>query len=147
MWRPKQKALYEAAIVAAPQSHLSREGKGKMHAYSNETASREVTTATMPSPNSGAVTPCASLVLMSEATMPQGTHDVHSRKARTRAPQCASFPYSSSTKLTLSNETKRLSLSADSGAYAASVPRALPKLLAANLEPKHYPRLITFVAT
>ena len=91
MWRSKQKARYEAAIVAAPQSHLSREGKGKMHAYSNETVSREVT-ATMPSPNPGAVTPCASLVPMSEATVLQGTHDVHNREAGTKAPQCASFP-------------------------------------------------------
>ena len=54
-----------------------------------ETVSREVTTTTMPLPNSGAATPRASLVLMSEATRPQGTHDVHSREARTKAPQCA----------------------------------------------------------
>ena len=101
MWRPKQKALYEASGVATPQVRLSREEKGKMPACFDETISREVTTAMMPSPNSGAVTPRASLVLMSEATdtVPQGTHDVHSREAGTKAPQCASFPSSSSTKL------------------------------------------------
>ena len=79
MWRPKQKVLYEAAIVAAPQVHLPREEKGKRPACFVKTVSREVTT-TMPSPNSGAVTPRVSLVLMSEATdgvpstVPQSTH-------------------------------------------------------------------------
>ena len=83
----------------------------------------------LPSPNSEAVTPRASLVLMSEATVPQGTHDVHSREAETNAPQCASFPGSSSTKLALRSRAKRSSLSVDSGAYAASAPKGVPKVL------------------
>ena len=93
MWRPKQKALYEASGVATPQVRLSREEKGKMPACFDETISREVTTAMMPSPNSGAVTPRASLVLMSEATdgvpstVPQGTHGVRSREVGTKAPR------------------------------------------------------------
>ena len=47
-----------------------------------ETVSREITTMIMPSPNLGAVTLRASLVLMSEATdtVPQGTHDVRTLK-------------------------------------------------------------------
>ena len=63
-----------------------------MPACSDETISREVTTVTMPSPNSGSVTPRANLVLMSEAiddvpnTVPQGTYDVRSREAVTKAP-------------------------------------------------------------
>ena len=80
MWRPKQKALYEASIVAVPQVHLSREEKGKMPTCFVKIVSREVTT-TMSSPNSGVVTPRASLVLMSEATVPQGTHDIRSNMA------------------------------------------------------------------
>ena len=68
MWRPKHRAPYEASSVVTPQVHLSREEKGKMPAYFVETVSREVMTTTMPSPNSGAVTPRANLVLMSEAT-------------------------------------------------------------------------------
>ena len=124
MWRPKQKALYEASSVATPQVRLSREEKGKMPACFVETVSHEVTTTTMPSPNSGAVTPRASLVLMSEATdiVPQGTHDVCSREAGSKASQYASFPSSSSTKLVLRSEAKGLPLSADSGAYTASAP-------------------------
>ena len=53
-----------------------------------ETTSREVTTATLPSPNSGAVTPSASLVLINEATdgvartVPRGTHEVPGSQAR-----------------------------------------------------------------
>ena len=83
----------------------------------------------MPSPNLGAVTPCASLVLISEAidTVPQGTHDVHSREAGTKAPRCASFPSSSSTKFALRSEAKGLPLSTDSGAYAASAPKGISK--------------------
>ena len=109
-----------------------------MHAYSNETVSREVT-ATMPSPNPGAVTPCASLVPMSEATVLQGTHDVHSREAETKAPQCASFLGSSSAKLALRSGAKGLSLSVDSGAYAASAPKDIPKVLSreARVETLH----------
>ena len=147
-----------------------------MPACSDEIVSREVTTATMPSPNSGTVTPRANLVLMSEATddvpstVPQGTHAVRNREVGTKAPQRA--------KLALCSKAKGLSLSADSGAYAASVPKgvpkvlshearvkalssanhlcgdekneascaSLPKLLAVNLEPRHYLGLITFAA-
>ena len=56
--------------------------KGKRAAYFAEAISREAKTATMPSPNAGAVTPSAILVLMSEATdgatstVPLGTHEV-----------------------------------------------------------------------
>ena len=107
MWRPKQKALYEASGVATSHARLSQ--KGKMPACFVKTVSREVT-AIMPSPNSGAIAPCASLVLMSEATVPQGTHDIHSHEAGTKAPQRASFPGSSSTKLALHSEAKGLSL-------------------------------------
>ena len=42
-WRPKQKALNEASGVTTPQVRLSCEEKGKMPAYSNNAASREVT--------------------------------------------------------------------------------------------------------
>ena len=142
MWRPKQKALSKASGVTTPEVHLSIEEKGKMPACSNNAASREVTTATIPSPNSRATTR-ANLVLTSEATVLQRTRDVHSREAGTKAPQCASFPSSSSTKLALCSGAKGLSLSAESVAYAASAPN--PKLLAANLKIKHYLRLIAFV--
>jgi len=110
-----------------PQVHLSCENKGKMSACFVETTSCEVTMATIPSPNSGAVTPRTSLVLISEATdgvastVPQGTHEVPNRQGRTRAPsganhlrskeadkasQCASLPSSLSTKLALHNKAK-----------------------------------------
>jgi len=82
----KQKALYEASGVATPQVRPSRKGKGKVPACSDEIASRKVTTVIMPSPKSEAVTHRASLVLISEATVPQGTHDVHSREAGTKVP-------------------------------------------------------------
>ena len=88
--RPKQKALYETSGVTTPQVRLSREEKGKMPTCFDKTASREVTMATMPSPNSGAVTPRASIVLVSEATdgvpstVPQGTHDVRTREVGTK---------------------------------------------------------------
>ena len=62
-----------------------------MPACSNNPASREVTMATVPSSNSRATTR-ASLVLMSEATVPQGTRDVHSREAGTKAPQRVRSP-------------------------------------------------------
>ena len=104
MWRPKQKALYEASGVASPQVRPSRKEKDKMPACFDEIITREVTTAMMPLPNSGAVTPRVSLVLISEATdtVPQGTHDVRTREVGTKAPQCA--------KLALCSEAKGLSL-------------------------------------
>ena len=80
MWRPKQKALYEASGVATPQVHLSHKEKGKMSAYFVETISREVTTAIIPSPNYGAVTPRASLATDGAAsTVPQCTREVPGR--------------------------------------------------------------------
>ena len=115
---------------------LSREEKGKMPACSNKAASREVTTATIPSPNSRAVTPLASLVLMSEAAVPQGTHHAHSREAGTKAPQSASFPNSSSTKPALRSGAKGLSLSADSVAYAASAPKGVSKAFSCEFRAK-----------
>ena len=121
MWRPKQKALYEASGIATPQVHLSREEKGKIPACFVETLSHEVTTTIMSSPNSGAATPRVSLVLMSEATdtVSQGTHDVRIHEVRTKAPQ--------GSKLALCSEAKGLPLSADSGAYAASAPKGIFK--------------------
>jgi len=120
---------------------LSREEKGKMPACSNNAASREVTAATIPSPNSRATTR-ASFGLMSEATVPQHTRDLHSRKVRTKtlskanhlhsstmdkAPQRAPLSSSSSTKLMLCGEAKGLSLSADS--IASSAPEGFSKVL------------------
>jgi len=136
MWRPKQKDLNKASGVATPQVRLSWEEKGKTPACSNKAASREVITTTIPSPDSRAVATRASLVLMSEATVPQGTHHVHSREAGTKAPQCASFPSSSSTKLALRSGAKGLSLSADSVAYAASVPKGISKASSCELKAK-----------
>ena len=136
IWRPKQKALYRASGVAAPQVRLSCEKKGKMRACSNKVVSREVTAATVPSPSSRAGTPRASLVLMSEATVPQGTHHVHSREAGTKAPQRASFPSPSSTKLALRSGAKGLSLSADIGAHAASAPKGISKAFSREFRAK-----------
>jgi len=68
MWRPKQKAPCETSGAATPQAHLSREDKGKMPACFAETISREARAATLPSPNPGAVTPCANLAPTSEVT-------------------------------------------------------------------------------
>ena len=132
---PKQKALHEASGVATPQVNLSREDAGKI-----------------PSPNSGVVAPRANLILMSEATngvanttpVPQGTRGVPNRQTRTKAPssanhlrtkeadkapQCAPFSSRSSTKLALRSGAKGSSLSVDSGAYAASAPKDIPKVL------------------
>jgi len=106
-----------------------------------EVISREARTAT--SPNSGAVTPRASLTLTSEVTdgvantspVPQGTREVPSRQAKAKAPSSAnhlrnkvadkapqrvSLPNSSSEKFTLCSGTKGSSLGADNGAYATS---------------------------
>jgi len=101
-----------------------------MPACSDETISYEVTTAMMPSPNSGAVTPRASLILMSKATntVPQGTDDVHTREVGTKAPQCA--------KLALCSEAKGLPLSTDSGAYAASAPKGISKAFSRKFRAK-----------
>ena len=97
MWRPKQKALYEASGVATPQVRLSREDKGKMPACFVETISREARTTTISSPNTGAVTPRANLILPSEVTdstagtapVPQGMRGVPSRQAGAKAPSSA----------------------------------------------------------
>jgi len=97
MWRPKQKALYEASGVATPQARLSRKDKSKMPACFIETICRNARAATLPSPDLGAVTPHANLVLTSEATdglasttpVPQGTRGVPSRQAGTKAPSSA----------------------------------------------------------
>jgi len=166
MWRPKQKALYEALGVATPQVRLSREAKGKMPACFVETISREDKKSTIFSPNSGAVTPRANLVLMSEAPddvtniapVPQRTRRVPSCQARAKAlpsanhlrskvankaPQRASLPGSSIAKFALRGGAEGLSLGIDSGAYAVSAPKGIPKFLAAKLELKHYLVLIT----
>ena len=155
MWRPKQKAPCEASGVATPQVHLSREDKGKMPACFDETVSREVSTATMPSPNSEAVTPRANLILISEATdgvartAPRGTHEVPDSQARApsganllrnkeanRTPQRALPPSSSNVKLALRSIAKGSSLSVDSGAYAASAPKDISKVLSREVRAK-----------
>jgi len=77
MWRPKQKAPCEASGEVPPgevppQFHLSCEDKGKLPIRFGsfaEAINREARLATLPSPNLGAVTPCANLVLPSEASM------------------------------------------------------------------------------
>jgi len=121
MWRPKQKSLAEASGVATPKSCLSREEKGKMPVCSNNAANREVMTAIIPSPNSRATTPCAGLVLISEATVPQRTRRVHRREATAKilskanrlrssiagkAPQRAPLSSSSDAKLALCGEAR-----------------------------------------
>jgi len=96
---------------------------------------------------------------MSEATdgvantapVPQDTRGVPSRKARTKAPsganllrskvadkapQHASPPSSSSTKLALRSGVKGLSPSVDSGAYAASTSKSIPKVLSREVRAK-----------
>jgi len=108
--------------------------------------------ATLPSPNAGAVTSRANLVLSSEVTdstagtapVPQGTRGVPSRQAgakapssanhlhsklANKAPQRASLPDSSSVKFALRDGAKGLSLGADRGAYAASAPKGAPEVL------------------
>ena len=94
-----------------------------------DTISREAKLVSLPSPNLGAVTPCANLVLPSEvsdgvansAPVPQGASEVLSPKAGTealssanhlrnkaanKAPQRASLSKSSSVKSALRGEAK-----------------------------------------
>ena len=118
---PLQKSPAEASGVVMPKSRLSREEKGKMPICSSNTANRKVTTAIIPSPNSRAATPCAGLVLMSEATVPRRTRRVHDSEARGKvlpkanrlrssiagkAPQRASLSSSSGAKLALCGEAR-----------------------------------------
>ena len=78
------------------------------------------------------------------ASAPKGISKAFSRKFRAKAlsrannlrsniadkaPQRASLPSSSSTKLALRSGAKGSSLSVDSGAYAASAPKDIPKVL------------------
>ena len=79
---------------------------------------------------------------MSEATVPRRTRDIHSREAQVKAPQRAPPSGSSSAKFALCGGVKGSSLSIDNVAYAASVPKALPRFLAAKLELRHYSVLI-----
>jgi len=110
IWRPKQKALYEALGVVTPQVLLSREDEGKIS-----------------SPNSGAVAHRANLILMSEVTddmantklVPQGTRGVPRRQTGTKAPRSANH---------LRSRAKGSFLSVDSGAYAASASKGIPKV-------------------
>ena len=60
-----------------------------------------------------------------------------------KAPQRAPLPSLSDAKLALCSGAKGLSLSVDSGAYAASAPKDVPKVLSPKLELKHYLVLIT----
>ena len=53
---------------------------------------------------------------------------LHSKVAN-EAPQCASLPGSLIAKFSLRGGAKRLSLGVDSGAYTASAPKGLPKVL------------------
>ena len=80
------------------------------------------------------------------STVPQGTLEVRSREAGTKAPQCASFPSSSSGRLALRSDAKGLPLSADSGAYVASAPKGISKSFSCKFRAKHYIGLITFAA-
>jgi len=130
-----------------------------MPAYFAKTISREARAATLPSPNLGAVTPRANLVLTSEATdglastalVPQGMRGVPSRQVGTKAPssanhlrnkvankapQCASLPSSSSVKFALCSRAKGSSLGADSDAYAASAPKGTPKVFSREARTK-----------
>jgi len=102
-WKPKKKALCEASGEvppgdAPPQLPLSREDKGKLLIQFGsfaEAIRHEARLLTLPSPNLGAVTPCANLVLTSEVTdglvytapVPQGTSDVLNRKTKTEGTQ------------------------------------------------------------
>jgi len=108
----------------------------------------------MPSPNSGAVTPRANLILTSEVTdgvmntapVPQGTRGVPSRQAKTKAPSGANHlrnkatskasQHASSVKFALRSGAKGSSLGADSGAYAASAPKGAPKVLSREARAK-----------
>ena len=70
------------------------------------------------------------------STVPQGTYEVPSHETGTKAPKCASFSDSSSTKLALRSEAKGLPLSADSGAYAASAPKGISKAFSRKFRAK-----------
>ena len=123
MWRPKQKVLYKASGVATPQDSLSREDKGKRAAYFTEAISREARTATMPSPNSGAVTPRTNLIFPSEVAdnmanttpVPQGTRGVPSHQTGTKAPSSANLLRSKEAK----KAPQRASLSSSSSTKLA----------------------------
>ena len=140
---------------------LSCEDKGKMPACFAEDISREVRTATMPSPDSGAVTPHANLVLLSEVTdstaattpISQGARGVPSRQAgakapnsanhlrekvANKAPQRALLPGSSSVKFTLVVELRDYPWVLIAVLMQLQRLRVLPKFLAAKLELKHY---------
>ena len=125
-----------------------------MPACSNNATIREVTAATIPSPNSRATTR-ASLGLMSEATVPQRTREVRTKllckanrlhsSTADKAPQHASLSSPSSAKHIPCGKAKGLSLIADSVAYAASAPKGSSKVLTAKLGLKHYSVLIPSV--
>ena len=100
MWRPKQNAPCEASGEAPPRPRLSHEDKDKMHVRFGsfaEAISREARAATLSSPNPGAVTPSANLVLTSEATdgmantvpVSQGMRGIPNCQAETKAPSSA----------------------------------------------------------
>jgi len=125
MWRPKQKSLARASGVATPKPRLSREEKGKMHVCSNNAASHKVKTAIIPSPNLKAAMPCASLVCISEATVPQRTHWVHGREARAKVLSKAN-PLRSGMA---GKAPQRAPLSSSSGAKLTSVGEARTKVL------------------
>jgi len=130
-----------------------------MPAYFVETISREARTTTIPSPNTGAVTPRANLILPSEVTdsttgtaaVPQGTRGVPSRQAGTKAPSSANYLHekaankapqrasllgSSSVKFALRGGAKGLSLASYSGAYAALAPKGAPEVLSREARTK-----------
>ena len=85
------------------------------------------------------------------ASAPKGISKAFSRKFRAKAlskanhlrsniadkaPQRASLPSLSSNKLALCSGAKGLSLSVDSGAYAASAPKDIPKVLRREVRAK-----------
>ena len=167
MWRPRQKAPCEASGEVpqgevSPQLCLSREDKDKLpiqFGSFTEAISREAKLMTLPSPNLGAVTPCANLVLPSE--VPDGmanstpvsqyaseilstkagpaalSNAKHLRnKAVNKAPQCASLSKASGVKFAPRSKAKGSSLGADSGAYAASALKGATKVLSREARTK-----------
>jgi len=125
VWKPKQKSSTEASGVATPKPRPSREEKGKMPVCSNH----KIKTAIIPSPNSRAAMPCASIVLMSEATIPQHTHCAHGREARARVLSKAHPLYSS---IVGKAPLRALSSSASSTKFASDGEARTEALFSAN---------------
>ena len=170
MWRPRQKTPCDASGEALPQFRLSREDKGKLPVRFGsfaEAFSRKAKLVTLPSPNRGAVTPCANFALTSEvpnglaysAPVPLGTSEVLSHKTgtealhsashlrnktTTKAPQRASLSKSSGVKSAFQSEVKGHPWVLIAVLIQLQCPRVLPEFSAAKLELKHYAVLTAF---